>query len=81
MATVALAEAKARLSELVRLAGTGETVTITSRGKPVARIVAEELPKKRKLDVAALRTVAAQSEYQHESAGDFMARVRESGEI
>ena len=46
MVAVALAEAKARLSELVKLAGTGETVTITSRGKPVARLVAEEAPKK-----------------------------------
>ena len=46
MVAVALAEAKARLSELVKLAGTGETVTITNRGKPVARLVAEEAPKK-----------------------------------
>ncbi len=80
MATVALAEAKARLSELVRLAGTGETVTITNRGKPVAQIVAE-VPPKRPIDVEALRRFAATTPYQHESAGDFMSRVRESGEI
>lgn len=79
MATVALAEAKARLSELVRLAGTGETVTITNRGKPVARIVAEVQPKR--IDVDALRRFRDTMPYQHESAGDFLSSVRESGDI
>jgi prevent-host-death family protein len=31
-------EAKARLSELIRLAGQGTDVTITSHGQPVARV-------------------------------------------
>ena len=36
---VSLAEAKAHLSELTDKAAQGETVIITKRGKPVARIV------------------------------------------
>ncbi len=38
MDTVGLAEAKARLSELVTRAAEGETVQITRRGKPIAQI-------------------------------------------
>lgn len=39
MSDVSLADAKAQLSELVERAMRGEDVTITRRGKPVARIV------------------------------------------
>ena len=46
MVSVALADAKARLSELVDLANAGEAVTITRRGKPVARLVPERAPKR-----------------------------------
>lgn len=75
MISVALAEAKGRLSELVNLANAGEQVTITRRGKPVARIVANATPK-RQLDLDALRRVAASMPYQEESAGEFLERVR-----
>jgi prevent-host-death family protein len=37
--TVGIREAKARLSELVRRAAAGDTVTITERGRGVARLV------------------------------------------
>jgi prevent-host-death family protein len=37
---VSLAEAKARLSELVERAATGEAICIMRRGKPVAQIIA-----------------------------------------
>jgi prevent-host-death family protein len=40
-----LKESKARLSELVRLAGAGEDVLITVRGKPQARLSAVRSPK------------------------------------
>jgi len=39
MDTVSMKEARERLSELVRAAERGEVVTITRRGKEVARIV------------------------------------------
>jgi prevent-host-death family protein len=40
--TTSVADAKARLSELLRLVGQGETVVIRHRGRPVARLVAPE---------------------------------------
>lgn len=40
MKTVPVYEAKARLSELLAAVELGEEVTITRRGRPVARIVA-----------------------------------------
>lgn len=36
-----IAQAKDRLSELVQAAERGEVVTVTRRGKPVARVVSE----------------------------------------
>lgn len=42
MKTVQLSEARRRLSDLVRAAERGESVTITRRGKEVARLVPPE---------------------------------------
>jgi prevent-host-death family protein len=58
MLTVSLAEAKARLSELLNTVETGEEVIITRHGRAVARVSAPEqakqpLPLKR---LAALRS-------------------------
>ncbi len=39
MATASISEAKAKLSALLERVKSGEAVTITDRGKPVARIV------------------------------------------
>lgn len=46
MASYSIADAKARLSELIERAEAGETVSITRRGKPVVRLVAEGKPRK-----------------------------------
>ncbi len=46
METVSLADAKARLSELIDRAEAGDAVTITRRGKPAARITAVKPPGK-----------------------------------
>lgn len=40
MQTVRLADAKAHLSQLIELVEAGEEITITKRGKPVVRLVA-----------------------------------------
>jgi prevent-host-death family protein len=77
MKHVNLADAKARLSELVDLAEAGETVEITRRGKPAARLVPPE-PTKKKVDVNALRALTASMPPQQESAGDFIRRMRDS---
>lgn len=81
MVAVALAEAKARLSELVRLVQQGETVSITSRGKPVARLVAENGPGQpyRPVDLAKLDRFAATMPRQAEDAGAFTRRLRDEG--
>jgi prevent-host-death family protein len=58
MAAINLSDAKAQLSNLVDRAERGEEVTILRRGKPAARLVAVEQPKK-PIDVEALRRLRA----------------------
>lgn len=55
MVTVNLAQAKARLSELIDEVEKGEGVVITRHGKPVARLSPIEQPKKPLRSLAALR--------------------------
>jgi len=56
MGTVSMKEARERLSELVRAAERGEAITITRRGKEVARIVpAEQKPLKPLPDLTEFR--------------------------
>jgi prevent-host-death family protein len=76
MDTISLAEAKARLSELVARASEGETVQITRRGKPVAQITPITKPRK-PIDVEALRALTRTMPMQEESAGDFIRRMRD----
>lgn len=55
MGAYSIAEAKAHLSALLDQVARGEVVTLTKRGKPVARIVpADQFPSKPKLDLQAL---------------------------
>ena len=54
MATISLADAKAHLSELVDRVEAGDTIDITRRGKPVARLTAVERPR-RAIDAAQLQ--------------------------
>lgn len=76
MTTISLAKAKAKLSELVERAASGETVEITKRGKPVAQLVSVE-KKLKPLDIEALERFAESMPYQEESAGDFIRRMRD----
>ena len=55
---LALAEAKAHLSELIDRVAKGETVQITKRGKPVARLIGDEKPRK-PIDIEALRALTS----------------------
>jgi prevent-host-death family protein len=77
MKTVNLAEAKAHLSELVDSAEAGETVQILRRGKPVARLVPPERPRK-PIDLAALRRLTEKMPFQEQSAGEFIRELRDS---
>jgi prevent-host-death family protein len=76
MDSVSLADAKARLSELVDRAESGEDVCITRRGKPVVRLTRIERPKK-PIDVETLRKLTASMPMQEESAADFIRRMRD----
>lgn len=77
MKHVNLADAKARLSELVDLAEAGETVEILRRGKPVARLTAVEQPKQ-KVDVEALRALTDRHPRQAQSGAEFIREMRDS---
>jgi prevent-host-death family protein len=52
--TVPLSDAKTNLSELVESASRGEDVTITKRGKPVAKLTAHSTKDDRKRRAAAI---------------------------
>ena len=77
MESISLAEAKARLSELVSRVAEGETVQITKRGKPVAQITPVQTPRE-PIDVEALRALTGKMPMQSESAGDFVRKMRDS---
>jgi prevent-host-death family protein len=74
--SVNLADAKARLSELVDRAAAGDTVCIMRRGKPVAQITAIKMRRKL-IDLAALRAMTDSMPRQRESARDFVRRLRD----
>jgi prevent-host-death family protein len=73
---IPLADAKARLSELVARAAAGEAVRITRRGHPVAQLTAIRRERKA-LDVDALKRLTDSMPMQAESAGDFVRRMRD----
>lgn len=79
MKRINLAEAKARLSELVDRAEAGETVEIVRRGKPAARL-APPSPMKLKVDVGALRRLTKRLllPRQQTPAGKFVRQRRDS---
>jgi antitoxin (DNA-binding transcriptional repressor) of toxin-antitoxin stability system len=74
--TVSLADAKARLSELVARAEKGEEVCITRRGKPVVKLSRLEAPKK-PIDFEAIRKIRESMPMQEESTADFIRRMRD----
>jgi len=74
--TVNLADAKARLSELIEHAESGETVVITRRGKPVARLTTAR-PERQPIALATLRELTDSMPREEESAGTFMRKLRE----
>lgn len=78
MIRISLADAKARLSEIVDRVEAGAIIEITRRGKPVARIE-PVAPEKKPVDVAALRLAASKIPYQHESGADVIRKMRDSG--
>lgn len=73
---VNLADAKARLSELVDLAERGEEIEILRRGRPVARLVAIE-SERAAISLDGLRAVTAGQPEQSETAEVSVRRMRD----
>jgi prevent-host-death family protein len=76
MKHVSLADAKARLSELVTQAESGQSIEITKRGKVVARLVPAQ-PPKQPVDVERLRQHLKTMPFQDEPAGEFVRKMRD----
>jgi prevent-host-death family protein len=76
MNSVNLADAKARLGELVDQAGPGEVIQIIRRGKPVAQIMAIA-EKREPLDLGLLRKLGKSLPFDNEPAGEFVRRMRD----
>lgn len=76
MDATSLADAKARLSELVDRVEAGDTIEITRRGKPVARLVAAAEPRKR-VDAGLLRALTASMKPQAEDAAGLVRSMRD----
>ena len=76
MDAINLADAKARLSELVDRVEAGDSIEITRRGKAVARLTAPTRPRKR-IDAALLQSLTATMPLQTKSAADLVRSMRE----
>lgn len=76
MKHINLADAKARFSELVTEAESGQSIEITRRGKVVARLVPAE-PPKQPIDIERLRRHLAKMPFQDEPAAEFIRKMRD----
>ncbi len=75
MADISLADAKARLSELVGRAAAGEAIQITRRGRPIARLTSVATPRA-PIDVAALRALTAKAAPAPDAGDETVQRMR-----
>ncbi|MBN8959743.1 MAG: type II toxin-antitoxin system Phd/YefM family antitoxin [Rhizobiales bacterium] len=76
MSAINLADAKAHLSELVDRVEAGDSIDITRRGKPVARLSAATMPRKR-VDIILLQSLTATMSRQAEGAVDLIRSMRD----
>lgn len=74
--TVNIADAKAHLSELVERAAAGETVVLTRRGQPIARMSSLDRPRK-PIDAQCLRALTDSMPRQTEDAATLVRRMRD----
>jgi len=77
MSKISLADAKAHLSELVDRVKGGDTIDITRRGKPVARLIAVTRPRKR-IDRTLLQALTAAMPRQTQEAADLVRSMRDA---
>jgi len=76
MDVINLADAKAHLSELVDRVEAGDSIDITRRGKPVARLIAVSRPRKR-IDLALLQSLTATMPPQRQDAAALVRSMRD----
>ena len=76
MDEINLADAKAHLSALIDRVEAGDSIDITRRGKPVARLTAVARPRKR-VDASLLRALTATMPLQTEGAADLVRAMRD----
>lgn len=76
MDPVSLADAKARLSELVDRVEAGDSIDITRRGKAVARLVAVAEPRK-PIDLARLQAFTAGLPSSSKNAAELVRSMRD----
>lgn len=75
MDAINLADAKAHLSELVDMVEAGNSIDITRRGKPVARLTSINRPRK-PVDAASLRALTAAMQ-PAQSAAELVRAMRD----
>ena len=73
---MSLADAKAHLSELVDRVEAGDSIEITRRGRPVARLTSVEAPRK-PVDLAALRALSASLPRAPDGAAELVRSMRD----
>ncbi len=76
MTAINLTDAKAHLSELIDRVQAGDSIDITRRGKPVARLTAIAKPRQR-IDIDLLRSLTAAMPSQAEDAADLIRSMRD----
>jgi prevent-host-death family protein len=77
MDAINLADAKAHLSELVDRVEAGDTIDITRRGKPVARLTTVTRPRKR-IDATLLQALTASMPPQTQTATELVRSMRDN---
>jgi prevent-host-death family protein len=77
MTNISLAEAKAKLSELLHRIAAGEEFCITRYGKPAGRLVAPD-PQRQPIDIDELRRLTDRAPSQDMSAGEFVRWMRDT---
>lgn len=76
MAAINLADAKTHLSELVDRVEAGDSIDITRRGKPVARLTAVAKPRQR-IDATLLGALTATMPPQAQTASELVRSMRD----
>ncbi len=76
MDAISLADAKARLSELLDRVEAGDSIDITRRGKPVARLTAVARPRQR-IDASQLRALTETMPESAQDAADLVRKMRD----